>query len=48
MDQCLIDMEGYTLRDLGRTTTAPLHSTIWDPHVGTSSITQLGTNQIGR
>jgi hypothetical protein len=48
MDHCLLDMQGVVFRDMGRTTTAPLHSTKWEPHLGPASVEYIGTNQIGR
>lgn len=40
-----VDVQGVALKELGRTTTAPLHSTLVDAQGG---IQQIGTNQIGR
>lgn len=45
MDHCLIDAEGYSLRDMGRTTTDPLHATTRMPD---GTIIRIGDNQPGR
>ena len=47
MDHCRIEVSGLTLREMGRTTGAPLHSTVWTPGQP-ASLQQIGTNQIGR
>lgn len=47
MDHCRIEVDGLTCREMGRTTFAPLHNTIWTPP-DLASIRQRGTNQIGR
>src|SRR5690606_13201686 len=39
------DVQGLLLTEMGRTTTAPLHSTLTDSQ---GNVAQIGTNQIGR